>query len=405
MIKPEDIKPVGGISTVVIVEESGTGSGPVGPPGPAGPPGDPGPQYRGEWAPGTTYHPDDLVTYGGTTYITIAPAPFVSQQPPPNPAAWQVFAAAGAVGPAGPTGPAGPLGDMAEGTVKGRAAGSGTGNPIDLSAAQQKALIEAALASGGAVALKATGANNNVTAEPAGIGAFQVKGTGTGAGAYALFECLDSTGTRIGMIYNEPTSQKMVFMNSRNGQLVFGTGGVDRFVVQASGGVYIGSSPSDPGAGALQVQNSITSNSGSIFCRGSSTNGFELFNGATRIGFFSNVFGAPRLTIGGDVWFAPSGSDASDVRLGRYGANGVQITDAAGTTRRDLRVRSVELNGALTLGALTVGTLPTASANTAARYEVTDASAPAVGATVAAGGTARVTVRSNGTNWIVTELH
>jgi hypothetical protein len=44
MIKPEDIKPVGGISTVVIVEESGTGSGPVGPPGPAGPPGDPGPQ-------------------------------------------------------------------------------------------------------------------------------------------------------------------------------------------------------------------------------------------------------------------------------------------------------------------------------------------------------------------------
>ena len=71
-------------------------------------PKDLGPQYRGEWAPGTTYNPDDLVTYGGTTYITIAPSPFVSQQPPPNPAAWQVFAAAGMVGPQGPQGDTGP---------------------------------------------------------------------------------------------------------------------------------------------------------------------------------------------------------------------------------------------------------------------------------------------------------
>ena len=113
------------------------------------------------------------------------------------------------------------------------------------------------------------------------------------------------------------------------------------------------------------------------------------------------------MSISGDAWFAPAGGDINnaDLRLGRYGANGVHITDSAGTTRRDLRARSIELNGGLTLGVLTVGTLPTASTNTAARYEVSDASAPSVGATVVAGGGARVTVRSNGTNWIVTELH
>lgn len=296
------------------------------------------------------------------------------------------------------------LANMASGTIKGQTVG-GSGNPVDLTPAQQKGIVEAALASGGSIAIRATGTNNNVVIEPNGNGAAQVKGNGAGMAAYALLEFVDGNGSRIGMVYNEPTSGKMVFMNSRAGTLAFGSSGADRFTVYTSGGLHIGDTATDPGANALRVQGSITSNSGGFFCRGSTTNGFELFNGSTRIGFFSNVFGAPRLTIGGDIWLAPSGSDSSDVRLGRFGANGVHITDAAGTTRRDLRARSVELNGALTLGALTVGTLPTASTNAAARYEVTDASAPSVGASVVSGGSSRVTVRSNGTNWIVTELH
>lgn len=62
------------------------------------------------------------------------------------------------------------------------------------------------------------------------------------------------------------------------------------------------------------------------------------------------------------------------------------------------------LTGGYLLGELTVGTLPTASSNTRRRYEVTDSLSPALGATVAAGGSARCTVRSNGTAWIVIQL-
>jgi hypothetical protein len=53
---------------------------------------------------------------------------------------------------------------------------------------------------------------------------------------------------------------------------------------------------------------------------------------------------------------------------------------------------------------LTVATLPTASTNARARYEVTDADSPTVGATVVTGGSVQCTVRSNGTNWIVLEI-
>ena len=50
---------------------------------------------------------------------------------------------------------------------------------------------------------------------------------------------------------------------------------------------------------------------------------------------------------------------------------------------------------------LTVATLPTAASSTGNFHFVTDALAPAIGATVAATGAVTCMVVSNGTNWIV----
>lgn len=62
------------------------------------------------------------------------------------------------------------------------------------------------------------------------------------------------------------------------------------------------------------------------------------------------------------------------------------------------------LTGGSALGTKTVGTLPTASSNTYLEFVVTDSLAPAVGSTVAAGGSAKCKVISNGTNWIVSTV-
>lgn len=64
---------------------------------------------------------------------------------------------------------------------------------------------------------------------------------------------------------------------------------------------------------------------------------------------------------------------------------------------------TVTATGGVKLGASTIGTLPTASTNAYLALCVTDALTPTRGSTVAAGGSAKATVRSNGTNWIVTE--
>ncbi len=70
-------------------------------------------------------------------------------------------------------------------------------------------------------------------------------------------------------------------------------------------------------------------------------------------------------------------------------------------------VASVAANGTITttsllkVGTLTVATLPSASANPGARAEVTDSSVTTFRSIVAGGGSNRVDVKSNGTNWLV----
>ncbi len=64
-------------------------------------------------------------------------------------------------------------------------------------------------------------------------------------------------------------------------------------------------------------------------------------------------------------------------------------------------LRDVKLRGLWFGSMLTVGTLPVASASSGLVYRVSDSLAPVVGATVSAGGSAKCTVQSDGTNWIV----
>jgi hypothetical protein len=100
----------------------------VGPPGPPGPPGIPGPQgikgdpgatgamgakgdtgprgdgfaFRGEWDANTTYHANDVVTDGGTSYVARADSLGTDPQLPGT--VWQLFAARGEIGPPGARG-------------------------------------------------------------------------------------------------------------------------------------------------------------------------------------------------------------------------------------------------------------------------------------------------------------
>lgn len=105
-----------------------------------------------------------------------------------------------------------------------------------------------------------------------------------------------------------------------------------------------------------------------------------------------------------------------DLAIARNGVGIGEINNGTAGQYRDLLTRNQTLSGTFTvtgkstltggaqLGASTVATLPTASTNAYLALCVTDASAPALGATVVGGGIAKATVRSNGTAWIVTEI-
>ena len=98
------------------------------------------------------------------------------------------------------------------------------------------------------------------------------------------------------------------------------------------------------------------------------------------------------------------GYGSPDCAVQRSAAGVVEINSGTTGTFRDLKLRRVIATEGMQLTAATVGTLPAAASNIYLASVVTDASAPTVGATVASGGSAKAVVRSNGTNYIVTEV-
>lgn len=96
----------------------------------------------------------------------------------------------------------------------------------------------------------------------------------------------------------------------------------------------------------------------------------------------------------------PSGTTA-DVAVTR-GASGVaEVNNGTLGTLRDLSCRAITASALVCAGTYTVGTLPSAVANAYKFATVSDSSVTTFGSTVAAGGSSKVMVFSNGTNWTV----
>ena len=83
--------------------------GPQGVPGMAGANGAAGLTYQGSYSSATNYALNDGVTYGGSSYISLA-AGNQGNQPGASPSFWALLALAGAAGPTGAAGPAGVAG-------------------------------------------------------------------------------------------------------------------------------------------------------------------------------------------------------------------------------------------------------------------------------------------------------
>lgn len=111
--------------------------GPSGPQGPQGPTGVSGIVARGAWVAGNAYAVNDLVQWGGSSYIATAPHA-TNTAPPTGTAAdpgtddnavttgWAVFAVQGAAGPQGIQGTAGSQGVQGPQGVQGNAGPRGT---------------------------------------------------------------------------------------------------------------------------------------------------------------------------------------------------------------------------------------------------------------------------------------
>jgi hypothetical protein len=104
--------------------------------------------------------------------------------------------------------------------------------------------------------------------------------------------------------------------------------------------------------------------------------------------------------------FAPGGASGADIALYRLDANTLELNNRTAGTQRDLNLRAltcanVTASGLLCGGIYTVATLPTASTNSYKFANVSDSSVTTNGSTVAGGGSSKVMVYSNGTNWKV----
>jgi len=131
---------------------------------------------------------------------------------------------------------------------------------------------------------------------------------------------------------------------------------------------------------------------------------FGYTNGAA----FFKFDAAPKLTGNNSAMFGwAAGSplfNNADTALARNAAGVGEVNNGTAGQYRDLKLRRLIATEGEQLTALTVGTLPSAASNTYLQCVVTDASSPTVGSTVSSGGSAKAVVRSNGTNYIVTEV-
>jgi hypothetical protein len=129
--------------------------------GPAGPAGAVGVTYRGPWGAAVTYHSNDVVGFGGATYLATAGS--VGSEPDITPAMWAVLAQNGS---AGATGPVGAAASVSVGTVTTGAAG--TQASVTNSGTTSTAVLNFTIPQGAAGA-NGTGGSGSGGAETSGI--------------------------------------------------------------------------------------------------------------------------------------------------------------------------------------------------------------------------------------------
>lgn len=92
---------------------------------------------------------------------------------------------------------------------------------------------------------------------------------------------------------------------------------------------------------------------------------------------------------------------SGDVGLIRNAAGVIEVNSGTTGAFRDLKLRDLTASGLICAGTYTAGTLPIAAANAYKFATVSDSSVTTFGSTVAGGGSSKVQVYSNGTNWTV----
>jgi hypothetical protein len=148
------------------------------------------------------------------------------------------------------------------------------------------------------------------------------------------------------------------------------------------------------GTTTLNVRNGDDSADASLACGSITSSGQILSNRIATVAYNLNSSGAnygqiyvkdsTRWALGYGAGLSTIGSDSLC-----WGPTGVDVTG------------NVTASGLGKLGTYTVATLPSASTNSYAEANVSDALSPTMGSTVAAGGSVKTKVRSNGTNWTV----
>lgn len=138
--------------------------------------------------------------------------------------------------------------------------------------------------------------------------------------------------------------------------------------------------------------------SGEIRSGVGSARSWIMYNGKQYMASNSIVGWGPSAIGSGDAY------NNQDVAVGRNGIGVVEINSGTAGTYRDLKLRNlIASGGVVTLASFTVATLPSASTSGAgAMAYVTDSNATTYRATVAGGGSDKVTVTSDGSNWIIT---
>ena len=121
-------------------------------------------------------------------------------------------------------------------------------------------------------------------------------------------------------------------------------------------------------------------------------------SGSVELSFSSPKLGLRRTGLDHFCYYSTATGDT--VLDSVFGGAGAEIR-SGGTLRIRATSAGTAITGPLTLGTYTVATLPSASANAGAFAQVTDSNSTTNGNTVAGGGSNRVPVFSNGTNWII----